>query len=88
VRSCPTLHTYGKHHPADGKGVENFSEWQHLSTIKEEGKIYTACGDGKIPFISAMDIAAVAFRVLVDTKPPNSDHHRVLGSELLTHDEV
>lgn len=56
-------------------------------TIKDEGKIYTACGDGKIPFVSAADIAAVAFHVLTDTKPHNTDY-RVLGPELLTYDEV
>ncbi|KAJ9642050.1 hypothetical protein H2199_005265 [Coniosporium tulheliwenetii] len=67
--------------------MENFSEWQHLATIKDEGKIYTACGDGKIPFISATDIAAVAFHALTDERPHNTDY-RVLGPELLTHDEI
>lgn len=67
--------------------MENFSERRHQSTIKDEGKIYTACGDGKIPFISATDIAAVAFRTLTDEKAHNTDY-RVLGPELLTHDEI
>ncbi|KAF9818518.1 hypothetical protein IEO21_02756 [Rhodonia placenta] len=47
---------------------------RHQFTIKDEGKIYTACGDGKIPFISATDIAAVAFRALTDEKPHNTDY--------------
>jgi festuclavine dehydrogenase len=59
----------------------------HDVTIKAEGKIYTACGDGKIPFISATDIAAVAFRALTDENSHNTDY-RVLGPELLTYDEV
>lgn len=67
--------------------TENFSEGEHLPTIREEGKIYTACGDGKIPFISAIDIAAVVVRVLLDEEPHNRDY-RLLGSQLLTHDEV
>lgn len=67
--------------------TENFSEGEHLPTIREEGKIYTACGDGKIPFISATDIAAVVVRVLLDEEPHNRDY-RLLGSQLLTHDEV
>ena len=59
----------------------------HQITIKEEGKIYTACQDGKIPFVSARDIAAVAFHALTDLKPHNTDY-RILGPEFLTYDEV
>lgn len=55
--------------------------------IKNESKIYTACGDGKSPFVSAADIAAVAYRALIDETPHNCDY-RVLGPELLTYDEV
>ena len=47
----------------------------------------TACGDGKIPFVSATDIAAAAFHALTDTKLHNTDY-RILGPELLTYDEV
>ena len=67
--------------------IENFVEQRHLTTIKDEGKIYTATGNGKIPFIATVDIAAVAFRALTDEKPHNTDY-RVLGPELLTHDDV
>lgn len=67
--------------------IENFSEGWHCLKIKSEGMIYTACGEGKIPFISATDIAAVAFHALTDEKPHNTDY-RVLGPELLNHDEV
>ncbi|OSX68124.1 hypothetical protein POSPLADRAFT_1043265 [Postia placenta MAD-698-R-SB12] len=67
--------------------MENFSEGIHCATVRDEGKIYTACGDGKISFVSASDIAAVAFRPLTDEKPHNTDY-RVLGPELLTHDEI
>ncbi|KAL5322115.1 hypothetical protein ACEPPN_010084 [Leptodophora sp. 'Broadleaf-Isolate-01'] len=67
--------------------MENFAEWQYSTTIKDEGKIYTACGDGKIPFISADDIAAVAFHALTDDEVPG-ETVRVLGPELLTYDEA
>jgi hypothetical protein len=67
--------------------VENFSERQHVASIRDEGKIFTTCGDGKIPFIAATDIAAVAMRALIDETLP-STNYRVLGPELLTHDEV
>ncbi|KAL8717228.1 MAG: hypothetical protein Q9225_005513 [Loekoesia sp. 1 TL-2023] len=66
--------------------MENFTERDHF-TIKNEGKIYTACGDGKIPFISAGDIAAVAFYALTDEKSHDTVY-TLLGPELLTFDEV
>ncbi|KAI9743498.1 MAG: hypothetical protein M1818_002811 [Claussenomyces sp. TS43310] len=67
--------------------MENLLEEQHVASIRDEGKIYTACGDGKIPFVSATDIAAVAFRALVDVSSHNAEY-RVLGPALLTYDEI
>ena len=58
-----------------------------MFTITQLGKIYTACQDGKIPFVSADDIARVAFHALTDEKSFNCDL-RILGPELLTYDEV
>lgn len=55
--------------------------------INEKDKIYSAAGDGKIPFISADDIARVAFHALTDQKPHNTEH-LILGPELLTYDNV
>lgn len=72
---------------ATNSRVENFSNYSHQIAIKTEGRIYTACEDGKIPFVSAADIAAVAFHALTDIKPHNTDY-RILGPELLTYDEV
>ena len=72
----------------DGETIEQFSEQQHLNSIREEGKIYTACRDGRIPFVSAADIAAVAFRLLVDNDKSFEEEYRILGQELLNHDEV
>jgi hypothetical protein len=31
--------------------LDNLSERMDLVSIRNEGKIYSACGDGKIPFI-------------------------------------
>lgn len=70
-----------------GRGLENLSTWEARVTIRDQGKLYTACGDGKIPFIGALDIAAMAFHGLTDEKPHNTDY-MVLGPELLTYDEV
>ena len=67
--------------------ADNFCQRWHLGTIRNAGKIYTACGEGKIPFISATDIAAVAFRALTDEKTHNTDY-LLEGAESLNHDQV
>lgn len=59
----------------------------HLRGIKEESAIYSATGEGKIPWVSADDIAAVAVRALTDPTPPNTEY-MVLGPELLSYSEV
>jgi festuclavine dehydrogenase len=67
--------------------MENFSEVEHFRSILEGDKIVTAAGDGKVPFVSANDIAAVAFRALTDEVPHNADH-LILGPGLFSYDEV
>ena len=67
--------------------MENSSEQQHLPTIKNESKLYSATQDGKIPWVSAEDIAAVGFHSLIDETPHNTDHI-ILGPELLSYDDV
>ncbi|KGO43771.1 Ergot alkaloid biosynthesis protein [Penicillium expansum] len=69
--------------------MENFSapqEYQYLA-IKNDNKLYSATGNGKIPFVSANDIARVAFKALTDRIPHNTDHI-ILGSKVLTYDQV
>ncbi|OJD29741.1 agroclavine dehydrogenase [Diplodia corticola] len=66
--------------------MENMSEGWSQASVKS-GLLVTACGDGKIPFISADDIAAMVFHTLTDEKPHNTSY-RVLGPELLTHDDI
>jgi uncharacterized protein YbjT (DUF2867 family) len=58
-----------------------------VHTISQLNSIFTATQNGKIPFISADDIADVAYHALIDDKAPNCDL-RVLGPDLLTYDEV
>jgi festuclavine dehydrogenase len=58
-----------------------------VHTISNLNSIFTAAQDGKIPFISADDIADVAYHALTDEKSANCDL-RVLGPELLTYDTV
>lgn len=67
--------------------MQNFSEQQHLPTIREEGVIYSATGDGRVPFIDAGDIAAVAAKAL--TTPDFPDRDLILtGPEALSYDQV
>jgi uncharacterized protein YbjT (DUF2867 family) len=67
--------------------MENLTEDGPRQLIWDQSKVYTACGQGKIPFVSATDIAAVAYRALTDPESHNCDH-RVLGPELLTYDDI
>ncbi|KAH6847467.1 hypothetical protein B0I37DRAFT_375125 [Chaetomium sp. MPI-CAGE-AT-0009] len=67
---------------------QNFAgQLNHLQSIKEENKVYSATGDAKLPWVSADDIAAVAVRTLTDEKAPN-DEYLILGSELLSYGEI
>ena len=67
--------------------MQNFSEGQHLATIREENRIYSATENGRVPFISAEDIAAAAAAALTCEAPLNRDFI-LTGSQLLTYDEV
>lgn len=66
--------------------MQNFVT-QHLPSIINEGCIYSATKHGRIPFIDAADIAAVAVEALVD--PVFGSGERILtGPEALSYDEV
>jgi ergot alkaloid biosynthesis protein len=67
--------------------MQNFSELQHRATIVEEGLIFSATGDGQVPFIDADDIASVAFEALTDEDCPNGDPI-LTGPELLSYEQV
>lgn len=60
---------------------------EHQRTIRDQDLIMTAAGDGRVPFVSAEDIATVAFRALTDKEGHNADH-LILGHDLLSYDEV
>ena len=53
--------------------MQNFAG-QLVAGIRERGEIVTATGDGRIGFVDAADIAAVAARALLDPAPHNADH--------------
>ncbi|HEY3889556.1 MAG TPA: ergot alkaloid biosynthesis protein [Caulobacteraceae bacterium] len=53
--------------------MENFSEGPHRATIQSEDRIYSAAADGRVAFIGAEDIAAVARAALTAPKSINAD---------------
>ncbi|KAI0901789.1 NAD(P)-binding protein [Annulohypoxylon nitens] len=67
--------------------MENLIEPGLAYTIGKLSKIFTAAQDGQIPFISADDIADVAYHALTDDKSYNCDL-RILGPENLTYDQI
>ncbi|KAG5951671.1 hypothetical protein E4U53_002541 [Claviceps sorghi] len=69
--------------------MENFSTGGDFlfETIRKEDKFYSAAEDAKVPLISVMDIARVAFRALTAPALENKDHI-LLGPELLSYDDV
>ena len=67
--------------------MQNFSEGPHLATIRDEGAIYSATGDGRVPFISADDIAACAVAALTGPEPLNRDFI-LTGPAPITYDDA
>lgn len=67
--------------------MQNFSEGQLLAPIRDEGAIYTATGNGRIGFIDAEDIAAVAIEALTQQEFPSGDMI-LTGPAALSYDDV
>lgn len=54
--------------------MQNFAgATPHARSIRDEGAIMSASGEGRVGFIDAEDIAAVAVRALTDDRAPNTD---------------
>ncbi|OZB91285.1 NAD(P)H-binding protein [Paenibacillus sp. XY044] len=67
--------------------MQNFTEGGHGHTMRQQGQIFTAAGDGKVGFVDADDISAVAFHALTDKEPHNTEHI-ITGPESLSYDEA
>jgi len=67
--------------------MQNFTEGQHLLTIRDEDAIYSAAEGGRVPFIDAGDIAGSAFAAVAGTKAPNADFI-LTGGRAISYDEV
>jgi uncharacterized protein YbjT (DUF2867 family) len=59
----------------------------HARSIGEDGTIRTASGSGRVGFVDADDIAAVAVRALTDEQAPNTDLI-LTGPQTLSYDDV
>jgi len=68
--------------------MQNFTgEHVHALSIREEGAILTATGNGRVGFVDAEDIAAVAVHALTDEQAPNTDLV-LTGPEALGYDDI
>ncbi|WP_058041076.1 NAD(P)H-binding protein [Streptomyces roseifaciens] len=68
--------------------MQNFTGTHaHADSIREHGVIVTAAGTGRVGFVDADDIAAVAVHALTDDRAPNADLV-LTGPEALSHDDI
>ncbi|MFD7660871.1 NmrA family NAD(P)-binding protein, partial [Actinosynnema sp. NPDC059797] len=68
--------------------MQNFTGDHLLARgLRATGEIVTATGDGRVAFVDADDIAAVAARALTDPEPHDTDHV-VTGPEALSYAEA
>jgi uncharacterized protein YbjT (DUF2867 family) len=68
--------------------MQNFTGTHaHAASIREDGTIWTATGSGRVGFVDAEDIAAVAVHALTDEHAPNTDLI-LTGPEALSYDDI
>lgn len=57
-------------------------------TVRSDGTIYAAIGEGKVPFIDARDIAAVAAEALLHPDPHTGKRYVLTGGKAAGYDEL
>ncbi|WP_019358503.1 NmrA family NAD(P)-binding protein [Streptomyces sp. AA1529] len=68
--------------------MQNFTgDHPHAQSLRADGTLLTATGDGRVGFVDAEDIAAVAVHALTDTRSPNTDLI-LTGPQALSYDDV
>lgn len=68
--------------------MQNFTgAHAHADSIRADGVIRTAAGTGRVGFVDADDIAAVAARALTDDRAPDTDLV-LTGPQALSHDDI
>ncbi|MEV0224822.1 NAD(P)H-binding protein [Streptomyces sp. NPDC050704] len=68
--------------------MQNFTgDLAHARTIRADGTIRTAAGEGRIGFVDADDIAAVAVHALTEPQAPNTDLI-ITGPQALSYGDI
>ncbi|MEU6645338.1 NAD(P)H-binding protein [Saccharomonospora sp. NPDC046836] len=67
--------------------MNNFTGDHPVAQGVRAGEIVTATGSGRVGFVDAEDIAAVAVRALTDERPHNTDH-LITGPQALNYTEA
>ncbi|MCM2423642.1 NAD(P)H-binding protein [Streptomyces sp. RKAG293] len=68
--------------------MQNFTgDHAHARTIRADGTIRTAAGEGRVGFVDADDIAAVAVHALTAAQAPNTDLI-ITGPQALSYDDI
>ncbi|MFJ6749335.1 NAD(P)H-binding protein [Streptomyces sp. NPDC091266] len=68
--------------------MQNFTgDHVHARTIAADGTVRTAAGSGRVGFVDADDIAAVAVHSLTEPQAPNTDLV-ITGPQALSHDDI
>ncbi|HEX4224687.1 MAG TPA: NAD(P)H-binding protein [Pseudonocardiaceae bacterium] len=67
--------------------MNNFTGDHPVADGVRTGEIVTATGSGRVGFVDAEDIAAVAVRALTDRQPHNTDH-LITGPDALSYDDA
>lgn len=67
--------------------MENFDAGQHQAPIRDEDAIYTAAEDGRVSFVSAVDVADCVVGLMNSPEPLNRDFI-LTGPEAITFDAV
>lgn len=67
--------------------MQNFEAGHYMAEDVRSGRLVTSIQDGRVAFVDADDIAAVAVRALLDDIP-HQTAHVITGPEALSYDEV
>lgn len=68
--------------------MQNFTgDHPHARSIRADGTVSTATGAGRVGFVDADDIAAVAVHALTDDRAPNTDLV-ITGPQALSYDDI
>ncbi|WP_224369005.1 ergot alkaloid biosynthesis protein [Hyalangium versicolor] len=69
--------------------MQNFVDagHHHGGSLKREGRMVTATGDGRVGFVDAEDIAEVAVRALAD-EASHDTAHVITGPQALSYDDI